>query len=139
MSHCVQNGSSTNILIQLCLHNNLKILETTRPRVHLGEPQKHRIMTKSILCKIYREILFQKVALGYLLHFVHNGSSKNILNKCFCTTIANKNESCTAGLQFESTKKTTETEIETDRQRYPRAPWVYPPLWWMSFAGVGLW
>ncbi len=28
-------------------------------------------------------MLFQKVALGYLLHFVHNGSSKNVLNILF--------------------------------------------------------
>ncbi len=28
-----------------------------------------------------RKILFQKVALGYLLHFVQNGSSNNILTK----------------------------------------------------------
>ncbi len=34
---------------------------------------------KSNLYNIYSEILFQKVALGYLLHFVQNGSSKNIL------------------------------------------------------------
>ncbi len=33
---------------------------------------------KAILCKRYREILSQKVALGYLLHFVQNGSSNNI-------------------------------------------------------------
>ncbi len=33
-------------------------------------------MTQTLLYKIYREILFQKVALGYLLHFVQNGSSE---------------------------------------------------------------
>ncbi len=37
-------------------------------------------MTKLILYKIFWEILFQKIALGYLLHFVQDGSSKNILN-----------------------------------------------------------
>ncbi len=35
-------------------------------------------MTKLILYKIYREILFQKVASRYLLHFVQNGSSKRM-------------------------------------------------------------
>ncbi len=38
----------------------------------------HKVMTKLMLYKIYWKILFQKVALGYLLHFVQNGSSKNI-------------------------------------------------------------
>ena len=36
-------------------------------------------MTNSMLYKICREILFQKVALGYVLHFVQNESSENIL------------------------------------------------------------
>ena len=35
-------------------------------------------MTKIILYKTYREILFHKVALGYLLHIVQNGPSKSI-------------------------------------------------------------
>ena len=60
-----------------------------RPGFHFGAPQKHKVMTKSTLYKRYREILFQKVALGYLLHFVQNGSSNNILNNVFCTTISN--------------------------------------------------
>ena len=64
------------------MHNNLKNSQNARPGFHLGAQQKtHNIMTKSILCRRYREILFQKAALGYLLHFVQNGSSKNILTK----------------------------------------------------------
>ncbi len=45
-------------------------------------------MTKSFLNKMYREILFQKVALSYLLHFAQHGSSQNILNTHVCTTIS---------------------------------------------------
>ena len=92
--HFAQNGSSKNILKHICLHNNLKHLETTRPGFHLGAPKKHTIMTKSILCERYREILFQKIALGYLLHFVQNGSSKNIL-KTYCLHINLKNPKVT--------------------------------------------
>ena len=79
--HIVQNGSSNNILNKYCLHNNLKHLETARPGFHLGAPKKHKVMTKSILCKIYRQLLFQKVASGYLIHFAHNGSSNKYKNK----------------------------------------------------------
>ncbi len=39
-------------------------------------------MIKSIVYSRYREILFQKAASGYLLHFVQNGSSKNV--RMFC-------------------------------------------------------
>ncbi len=41
------------------------------------EHQKRKVVTQIILYKIYWEILFQKNVLGYLLHFVQNGSSKN--------------------------------------------------------------
>ncbi len=54
-----------------------------------GSTQKSKVMTESTLYKSYREILFQKVALGCLLHFVQNGSSNNIRQKCVCTTISN--------------------------------------------------
>ncbi len=50
--------------------------ENTQPGFHLGAQKKRKVMTKSVLYKRYREILFQKVAVGYLLHFVQNGSSK---------------------------------------------------------------
>ncbi len=61
------------------MHNDLKNPKVTRPGFHLGAQQKHTIVTKHILYRMYGEILFQKVALGYLLHFVQNGSSKIIL------------------------------------------------------------
>ncbi len=38
-----------------------------------------KVATKPIPYKRYGEILFQKVALCYLLHFVQDGSSKNVL------------------------------------------------------------
>ena len=61
-------------------------------RETLGEPQggsgriweyqkKRKVVTKTISYKRYREILFQKVASGYLLHFVQDGSSTNALDK----------------------------------------------------------
>ena len=40
----------------------------------------------------FDEILFQKVALGYLLHFVQNGPSNTYKNTYVCTTISNKTE-----------------------------------------------
>ncbi len=43
------------------------------------EHQKRKVVTQIILYKIYWEILFQKNVLGYLLHFVQNGSSKSML------------------------------------------------------------
>ena len=65
-----------------------------RPGFHFGAPKKHKVMTKSILDNIYWKILFQKVALGYLLHFVQNGSSKNIL-KTYLVHINLKNPKVT--------------------------------------------
>ena len=53
--------------------------ENYTARLHLGAPKKRKVMTKLILYTGYRKIIFQKVALGYLLHFVQNGSSKHIL------------------------------------------------------------
>ncbi len=38
--------------------------------------QKRKVVTNIILCKRCKELIFQKVALGYSLHFVQNGSSK---------------------------------------------------------------
>ena len=40
---------------------------------------KRKVATETNLYKRYGEILFQKVASGYLLHFVQDGSSKNAL------------------------------------------------------------
>ncbi len=46
---------------------------------------KHKVATKTNPYERYGEILFQKVASGYLLHFVQDGSSKNALeNLCLC-------------------------------------------------------
>ncbi len=45
----------------------------TRPDFQFGVPKKHKVATKLISYKIYREILFHKVASGYLLHFVQDG------------------------------------------------------------------
>ena len=51
--------------------------QLTRPDFHFGVPTQHNVATKLISYKIYREILFQKVASGYLLHFVQDGSSRS--------------------------------------------------------------
>ena len=60
--------------------NKLKMFKCHIFKLHgpasIWEHQKRKVVTKTILYKRYREILFQKVALGYLLHFVQNGSSK---------------------------------------------------------------
>ena len=58
-------------------------LQFTRPSFHFGVPQKHDVATKLISYKRYGEILFQKVASGYLLHFLQDGSSKSVLEKIF--------------------------------------------------------
>ncbi len=51
------------------------------PDFHFGVPQQLKVATHTISHKRYWEILFQKVASGYLLHFVQDGSSKNALEK----------------------------------------------------------
>ena len=53
------------------------------PTSILEHQQKHKIVTKSISYKRYGEILFQKVAQGYELPFVQDGSSQNALKRCF--------------------------------------------------------
>ena len=50
---------------------------------HFGARKKRKVATKTISYERYGEILFQKVALCYLLHFVQDGSSKSVLEKCF--------------------------------------------------------
>ena len=52
------------------------------PDFHFKLPKTRKVATNIISYKRYREILFQKVASGYLLHFVQDGSSKHILDKC---------------------------------------------------------
>ncbi len=44
-----------------------------------GSTKKRKVMTQLNVDQTFWEILFQKVALGYVLHFVQNGSSNNIL------------------------------------------------------------
>ncbi len=53
--------------------------QITRPGFHFEVPNKYKVATKVISYERYGEILFQKVASGYLLHFVQDGSSKNAL------------------------------------------------------------
>ena len=43
--------------------------------------KKRKVATNIISYKRYKEILFQKVASGYLLRFVQDGSSKNVLEQ----------------------------------------------------------
>ena len=79
--HFVQDGSSKSSLGNLFLHINLKHPKVTRPGFHLGAPKNVKLQQTQFHIKRYREILFQKVALCYLLHFVQDGSSKNVLEK----------------------------------------------------------
>ena len=58
---------------------NISKCQITRPDFQFGVPKKHKVATQRISYKRYREILFQKVALCYLSHFVQDGSSKNTL------------------------------------------------------------
>ncbi len=48
-------------------------------RLPFWSTEKRKVATKLISYKRYREILFPKVALCYLLHFVQDGSSTNAL------------------------------------------------------------
>ena len=68
--------------------------------------KKRKVATKTIPYETYGEILFQKVALCYLLHFVQDGSSKNALDTFCFAHQSQKRESYTARLPFGSTKKT---------------------------------
>ncbi len=86
-----------------------------RPGFHFGAPQKHKVMTKSILYKRYREILFQKVALGYLLHFVQNGSSKNILNTHMLAQQSQQSENTRPGFHLGAPQK---HKVMTKKQFY---------------------
>ena len=79
-------------------------MENYTARLPFGST-KSKVMTKTILYKTYEEILFQKVALGYVLHFVQNGSSKHALKTCILAHQSHKSESYTARLPFGSTKK----------------------------------
>ena len=50
-------------------------------RLPFGSTKTRKVATKIISYRRYGGILFQKVASGYLLHFVQDGSSKNALEK----------------------------------------------------------
>ncbi len=72
--------------IEISKFQNFKILifkiansQITQPDVYFGVPKKHDVATNLISYERYGEILFQKVASGYLLHFAQDGSSKNAL------------------------------------------------------------
>ena len=87
-------------------HGSIYPWKITQPGFHLGAHKKGKVTTKTIFYKICIEILFQKVALGYLLHFVQNESSKNILKTYFVAHQTQKSASYTARLPFGSTTKT---------------------------------
>ena len=72
--HFVQDGSSKNALEKCVLHINLRNPKVTRPDVHLGVPKKRTVATTTISYERYGQILFQKVASGYLPHFVQDES-----------------------------------------------------------------
>ncbi len=59
-------------------------------RLLFGSTKQRKVAITIFLCERYREILFQTVASGYLLHFVQDGSSKNILEKQFLRKNINK-------------------------------------------------
>ncbi len=61
-------------------------------RLPFWSTEKRKVATNIISYKRYREILFQKVALCYLLHFVQDGSSKSALENWFLRKHVNKNE-----------------------------------------------
>ncbi len=62
-------------------NSSLQVFKLHGPASILEYKKKHDDATKLISYERYREILFQKVASGYLLHFVQDGSSKNALEK----------------------------------------------------------
>ncbi len=68
-------------MFKLSIFKKNKEIQIARPDFQFGVPEKHKVVTKLISYKRYGEILFQKVASGYLPHFVQDGSSKNILDK----------------------------------------------------------
>ncbi len=103
--HFVHNESKNNILQNMFFAQQSQKSDTYTARLPFGSTkQKHKVVTKSILYKRYRDILFRKVALGYLLHFVQNGSSKNILKMCFAQQ-SQTSGSNMARLPFGSTNK----------------------------------
>ena len=58
---------------------NFSKFQITRPGFHFEVPTKYKVATNIISYERYGEILFQKFASGYLLHFAQDGSSKHAL------------------------------------------------------------
>ncbi len=56
------------------LHTYTWLLMFSRLGCHFGARKKRKVATKLIPYERYGQILFQKVASGYLLHFVQDGS-----------------------------------------------------------------
>ncbi len=94
-------------MLKNVLHSNLKNLKIARPGFHFGAtPKTRKVMAETILYERYRDILFQKVALDYLLHFVRNESSKHVLKHLFVAQQSQTSEKYTARLPSGSTNKT---------------------------------
>ena len=64
--------------------------EIIRPGIHLGAQKKRKVMTIPINTTCTGKVIFQKVASGYLLHFVQNGSSKSMLKQILLHNNLNK-------------------------------------------------
>ncbi len=77
----------------MCCTTNSKIRKLHGPASIWDHQQNHKVMTNSMLYIICREILFQKVALGYVLHFVQNESSENILKHTWLHNNLKQNKS----------------------------------------------
>ena len=75
-----------NVNIQNCKFSNYTA------RLPFWSTKKHDVATKLISYERYGEILFQKVASGYLLHFAQDGSSKNALQKYLLRNIHQNSE-----------------------------------------------
>ncbi len=81
----------------LCFHSHLGLVTACSCRLrrgpsvsqsvrqsvgfHLGALKERKVAAKTIPYERYGKILFQKVALSYLLHFVQDGCSNNVLDK----------------------------------------------------------
>ncbi len=71
-------------------HRCFEGLGVTRPSFHLGAPKKRKVATRTNSYRRYGGILLQKVASGDLVHFVQDGSSKNILeHMCLHNNLTN--------------------------------------------------
>ncbi len=117
-------------MICVFLHNNLTNLTITRPGFRLGAPTKRKVTTTPFLYKTYKEILFQKVALGQLLHVVQNGSSKQHVKTRTVARQSQQSENYTARRPFASTKQKHKIATHICYVKYVgnsfsrRLPWV---------------